>query len=154
MKSMTPEEEARSIKEHPLPPIVTEADTMLPVRIYQTDMEILTLEASLKILRGTREELLNRALEMGALEDEYCRILFKERQTRILDPVLFRATFPAAYALVIAHERAVIAEKENHIGEVVPLGLADQLVGKPAVTSICTIVIEKTPFVTRKDRVE
>ena len=150
-ETTTPQEEARSLRLDPLPIQLTEADEDLPARIYQMDDQIRITQAELQRLQRTRENLMNRALEINVLEDDFCRIEFKERQTRILDPVKFREQFKEEYDLICEQQRKELIKKAERVGEVIPLGLADKLAGKDAVTAICDIQIERTPYVVRKE---
>ena len=150
MKSMTPGEERRSLEEFPLPTIVTEDDTYLPTRIAQIDIHILALEASLKALRGTRKEFLERALQVGALEDEYCRIEFRERMDRVLNVPLFRERYPHDFMTICNSQRRDLMREIDQIGSRIPLGVADALTGKDSVTALCEVAITRTPHVVRR----
>lgn len=150
-ETTTPQEEARSLRENPLPLMLTEDDEDLPTRIYQVEDHIRILQTELQRLTRTREDLMNRALEVNALEDDFCQIQFKERQTRILDSKNLHLAYPQETGIIIERLVSESLEKIKRIGEHIPLGLADAIIGKDKVTAICEIRVERTPYVVRRD---
>jgi len=146
---MTPQQEARNLIYHPLPPLAEDL-VELPTRIYAIDGMIEELERDLVAARETREKMLKMAVDNKVLEDEHCLISFRERRTRILDIGRFKAACPGQFnaaVLIIRNRLEALAEAAE---DQVTLGVADTVAGKDRVDAVCEFVVTMTPFVALK----
>jgi len=149
MTGLTPHQEAAELARDPLP--VLEEDLKdLPTRIAEYDDFIRMMEEDLGAARRKRAELMDRAIAENRLEDEYYRIIFRERKNRILDVAMFRQQYPAAFNAICELERNRLTEALQHVGERITLGMADQAAGKEQVNSVCRHDVEKIPVVEAK----
>jgi hypothetical protein len=127
---ITPQQEAVSLKDEPLPVIITPDDEWLPSSIYQIDQDIAHLQDQIRELQATRSELLGRAVETGILEDSFCVIREKVKTFRKLDIAQFRANEPEKYKRACEFLRVEIEDQLKHVGENIPLKMVDMLVKK------------------------
>ena len=119
--------EQASLREDPLPPVVI----INPLtRVWDIDGQIAALQEQINELQQARTEALDYAIREQIAEDENCRLDRKVRRIRSLDPGRFREVFPEEYRMACELERKEKAEALEHIGEKIPLGLADKLVKK------------------------
>lgn len=127
---MDPWAEAADLNENPLPIFKMESDELLPSNIFMIDQEIAQIQERLKSLQEERTLLIDRALSVNVLEDKYCRIEKKVRAIRIVDPVKFRAHFPKEFVLICDMQKQEIERELAHVGEKIPVGIADKFVPK------------------------
>lgn len=146
---MDPWAEAADLKENPLPIYKMPDDDLLPSNIFMIDQEIIDLQDRLKTLQEERALLIDRAIEVNVLEDKYCRIEQKVRSIRIVNPVKFRAHFPKEYGIICDLQRQEIERELTHVGEKIPVGIADKFVPKKD-SRECVDVKETVSWVTVK----
>jgi len=140
---MTPQEEAESLREFPLPmeingEIISAEDKILPTRIAVIDMDIAELEEKLKDLRSSRTLLLDHAIKCKVFEDARFKIEAKIKYgQRIVDLDTLKQTFPKNYDNYIEVLKQKIRdeyhEKMGKVETTVLLGIADTVFGEAAV---------------------
>ena len=127
---MDPWAEAADLKENPLPIYKLPEDDLLPTNIFMIDQEIASIQERLKCLQEERALLIDRAISVNILEDRYYRIEQKVRSIRIVNVPMFRATFPKEYGLICDLQRQEIEREFQHVGDKIPVGVADKFVPK------------------------
>ena len=150
---MLPQAEALSLKDEPLPLILTEDDEWLPSRIYQTDLEIAKLQEEVKDLQRIRADLLSRAIKTDIREDRFCAVTEKVKTFRKLDVSAFRAKFPSKFEIIRDMLRADLEEQIAHAGEKINLGLVDKMVKKHELGDCVTTTESRSYTVERKKEV-
>lgn len=147
----TPQQEAISLKDEPLPIILTDDDEWLPSRIYQIDDEIIALQDKIKELQAHRSELLSRAVEADIKEDKFCIIVEKVKSFRKLDISAFRANYPEKYGRACEWLRAELEDQIDKVGESIPLKMVDMLVKKNDQGPIISTTESRSYLVERKE---
>jgi hypothetical protein len=152
---MDPREEARSLKDHPLPFAFKGEDDVLPTHIASIEKTIVDLEKEETALRGKISDLydlknllIDRAIQTGHLEDSRYRIEKKiSNGDRVADPKLLKEKFSntwflyeTAYQEKFKRKAEDILEKaKTAVSEKIDLGLADKIFGKANVTACSTV---------------
>jgi hypothetical protein len=148
---MSPEEEARSLRENPLPPengVVAEDDTILPTRIAIIEGECAKLRERLKDLESSKTLLLDHAIKINVLEDESYKIEKKIiKGNRVADMGRLKEMFPVqmeTYLLTMKDKisrdfKADAIKAAEKMRTVVNLGIADSIFGKENVTRCSTV---------------
>ena len=132
--------EQRSLNECPLPPVVI-LDPL--TRVWEYDAQIAALQEQIADLSQKRAEALNYAIQEQIAEDEDCRLETKLKRFRTLNIDRFREVFPEQYRMACELERAEKTEALNHVGEKIPLGLADKLVKKASLDAAQGVISVK-----------
>lgn len=133
-----PRDEARSLREDPLPPVVI-PDPL--TRVWEYDGQIAALQEQIADLSQKRAETLNYAIQEQIAEDEHCRLERKAgRILRAINPEKFREVFPREWGMIREIEVRDLNEKIAHAGERVPVTLADKLVKKPVLNAAPGVV--------------
>ncbi len=127
---MDPWAEAADLKENPLPVLIIPEDHHLPTAIWKVDLEISKLQAMIADLQKNRSYMIDRALEIGILEDERCLIEKKTRSVRIVNVSKFRAHFPEQFRIICDMQKAEIEQQLKKVGESIAVGVADKFVKK------------------------
>lgn len=149
---MDPWAEAADLKENPLPIYKLPEDELLPSNIYMIDQEIANIQDRLKTLQEERTLLIDRAISVDVMEDKYCRIEQKVRSIRVVNVSMFRATFPKEYGLICDLQKQEIERELAHVGEKIPVGVADKFVPKKD-SRDCVDLKESVSWVTVKKEV-
>lgn len=147
---MIPAEEARSLNENPLPPVVI-VDPL--TRAWEIEKEIFRLNQQISELIREKTEALDYAVQHGIREDDRCYLKESIRRSRTLNAERFREVFPQEYQIACDIERKDLGDRLLHVGERVPLTLVDKLVKKPvleAAQGVITVKENKTYEVVRK----
>ena len=132
--------EQKSLIDCPLPPTVI----INPLtRVWDIDGQIALLQDQIKDLVQKRTEALNYAIQEQIAEDEDCRLETKLKRFRTLNIDRFREVFPEQYRMACELERAEKTEALNHVGEKIPLGLADKLVKKASLDAAQGVISVK-----------
>jgi len=137
---MNAREEQRSLIDCPLPPTVI----INPLtRVWDIDGQIALLQDQITDLMQKRTEALDYAIQEQIAEDENCRLDTKLKRFRTLNVERFREIFPEQYRMACELERSEKMEALNHVGEKIPLGLADKLVKKASLDAAQGVVSVK-----------
>ena len=132
--------EQKSLIDCPLPPTVI----INPLtRVWDIDGQIALLQDQIADLMQKRTEALNYAIQEQIAEDEDCRLETKLKRFRTLNIDRFREVFPEQYRMACELERAEKTEALNHVGEKIPLGLADKLVKKASLDAAQGVISVK-----------
>jgi|GEM_PF-1308232 len=126
---MTPQEEAVSLRDNPLPSVAIKEPLTL---VWTLDKQIEALQDQLNALLEQRQQAFQYAIDQNIERDTLCELRKEEkpRKTRTLNLPKFREVFPQEYQLACDVERREIEERLRHVGEKVPLGIVDKLVKK------------------------
>lgn len=124
---LTAREEAADLVQNPLPREIILEPLAL---VYALDRDIEVLQARLKDLADQRTKALDYAIKEQIAEDEDYRLDVKVRRIRSIDPAKFAQAFPEAFMTVCDVERQELEEQMNHLGEKIPVTLADKVLGK------------------------
>jgi len=132
--------EQRSLNECPLP----QQQIQNPLSyVWECDRQIALLQEQINDLMTRRKEALDYAIKEQIAEDEDCRLETKLKRFRTLNVERFREVFPEQYRMACELERAEKTEALNHVGEKIPLGLADKLVKKASLDAAQGVVSVK-----------
>ncbi len=132
--------EQKSLIDCPLPPTVI----INPLtRVWDIDGQIALLQDQIADLMQKRTEALDYAIREQIAEDENCRLDTKLKRFRTLNVERFREIFPEQYRMACELERSEKMEALNHVGEKIPLGLADKLVKKASLDAAQGVVSVK-----------
>ena len=132
--------EQRSLNECPLP----QQQIQNPLSyVWECDRQIALLQEQINDLMTRRKEALDYAIKEQIAEDEDCRLETKLKRFRTLNVERFREVFPEQYRMACDLERKEKEEALNHIGEKIPLGLADKLVKKASLDAAQGVVSVK-----------
>jgi hypothetical protein len=132
--------EQKSLADCPLPKVVI----INPLtRVWDIDGQIALLQDQIADLMQKRTEALDYAIKEQIAEDENCRLDTKLKRFRTLNVERFREIFPEQYRMACELERSEKMEALNHVGEKIPLGLADKLVKKASLDAAQGVVSVK-----------
>ena len=145
----TPQEEAASLRKEPLPP--GPEDDHLLARIRTIDFLIKDHERDLAELQRERSDAMARVIELGIREQDSLELKFKYRTDRVLDVEAFKQKYPEETKAIIESLTKDMTERAAHIGDSIPLRMADAMVGRDKVTALCHPQVAATPYVTRKE---
>jgi hypothetical protein len=113
-------------------------------RVWDIDGQIALLQDQIADLMQKRTEALDYAIKEQIAEDENCRLDVKAgRIVRAINPEKFREVFPEEWKMIRDLEIRDLNEKMQHMGEKIPLGVADKLV-KPIVLNNAPGVVATT----------
>jgi hypothetical protein len=154
---MSPEEEARSLRDDPLPPEeprVSEDDTILPTRIAIIENECEKLRERLRDLESSKVILMDHAIKINVLEDNSYKIeKIIVKGNRVADMGRLTEMFPVqmeTYLLTMKDKisrdfKADAIKAAEKMRTIVNLGVADKIFGKENVTR-CSTVPESTEY--------
>lgn len=111
--------------------------------VWECDRQIAVLQEQINDLMVRRQEALDYAVKEQIAEDEDCRLETKLKRFRTLNVERFREVFPEQYKMACDLERAEKTEALNHVGEKIPLGLADKLVKKASLDAAQGVISVK-----------
>ena len=111
--------------------------------VWECDRQIAALQEQIDDLMTRRKEALDYAIKEQIAEDEDCRLETKLKRFRTLNVERFREVFPEQYKMACDLERAEKTEALNHIGEKIPIGLADKLVKKASLDAAQGVISMK-----------
>lgn len=161
-QGMSPLDEARSLKEFPLPPEgepeplsqVADDDAILPTRIAIIDSEIARIDERRRDLQSSRVLLLDHAIKTGHIEDDRYKIVkVVKKHPRVADIKKLETEFPDAFRRYMETMRDRVAREfkadavkaAEKIKTIVNLGVADGIFGKDNVTK-CSVVPETVDY--------
>jgi hypothetical protein len=137
---MEPLDEARDLKDYPLPPVVI----MDPLtRVWDLDRQIAALQTEIQTLLQDRTEVLEYAIKNNIREDARCQLTEKVKKFRTLDVARFKVVFPEEFMIACDIERKEKEEALNHLGERINLTLVDKLVKKPVLEAAQGVITVK-----------
>ncbi len=169
---MSTQDERKSLKESPLPPqavsiAVLDYETNCPAERVLTNILLIeeqminiqkAIQPHLAALTMQRNALMNRALTENILSDDNA-VLFgvegKKTRNKITDLEAFELSFPEEFKMIRAaqelelNNKHALALKDLPDSEI-PLGLADDLIGKKAVTDYVGYQPTKITYEVRK----
>ena len=124
---MNASDEAKDLVDNPLPILIV----IEPLQqIYELDNIINKMESALKDKKEERDAILEYAVNEQIAEDENYRLDKKLKRFRSINSEKFKSVFPQEYSMICDIERKAIRESLDHIGEKIPITLADKLVKK------------------------
>lgn len=147
---MSPAEEAKSLRENPLPPeegVVAEDDTILPTRIAIIDNECARLRKRLQDLESSRILLMDHAIKINVLEDASYKIeKMVVKGNRVADMGRLAEMFPSQMETYLKTMKDKISrdfqadaiKAAEKMRTVVNIGIADKIFGKENVTRCST----------------
>ncbi len=147
----TPQQEAVSLKDEPLPVILTPDDEWLPSLLFQTDDEIARLQEQLSVCQEQRRALIDRIIATGFKEDIFCRVTEKVKTFRKLDVAAFGANEPEKYLRACEWLRAELEDQLQKVGENIPLKMVDMLTKKSNQDAFITTTETRTYAAERKE---
>lgn len=154
---MSPEEEARSLRDNPLPPeggVVAEDDAILPTRIAIIENECAKLRERLQDLESSKAILMDHAIKINVLEDSSYKIEKTiVKGNRVADMGRLEEMFPVqmeTYLLTMRDKisrdfKADAIKAAEKMRTVVNIGIADKIFGKENVTR-CSTTPETTEY--------
>jgi hypothetical protein len=152
---MEPLEEAKSLRENPIP--VEGDDNLLPTRVAAIDKEIAEIDVKIQDLakeqsekRATRVLLIDHAVKTGHMEDPRFKIEVEITYgNRVADAAKLAEKFPkefSVYVMAMANHgiqkiAGVLEKSKIEPTAAVNLGIADKIFGKKNVDS-CSVIPE------------
>lgn len=141
---MDPKAEQQSLLSEQLPKIVIVEPLTL---VWDIDGKIAALQEQIADLMRQRNEAMDYAIKEQIAEDEHCRLERKAgRVLRAINPEKFREVFPQEYEMIRQIEIRDLNEKIAHVGEKIPVTLADKIVKKVVLSAAPGVVtVTQTP---------
>ena len=142
---LTPYAEKVSMKDDP----VLEINLSFPSAIARTDDRIDELQKQISELTASRNEMLDKAIELGIFEDDNYRLECSQRKTRSVNVDGFKLSFPEEYKQI---ELIQVNQAIGKAKSAIPIVMAERFVSKSALESVLDVNLGKEKWeVIKKD---
>jgi hypothetical protein len=146
---MQPLQEAKSLRENPLPE--QKLELAKPLHDLQfLDYEIAELEERLKLRRDKRDEILTIIIQNNVREEDDLKLKEMKKVFRMLDIEALKQKFPDEYKSMVDILKQRAIEAAENIGDKIPIGLADEVLNKFKMATVTTTRATSTFSVIRK----